>query len=98
MLHTMQTLLDDGTGNQPITLLALASFIAVMALHVLTRQPGSEALHSWIMRLGLVALGLFVLGFGLIVAVTNFEVAASMLFDPASNRDRRHRRLAGRWK
>lgn len=84
MLHTMVTLLDDGTGNQPITLLALASLIAIVALHVLTRQPGSEAIHRWMMRLGLVALVLFLLGFGLIVAMTSFEVAASMLFDPAT--------------
>lgn len=84
MLHTMVTLLDDGTGNQPIALLALASLIAIVALHVLTRQPGSEAIHAWMMRLGLVALVLFLLGFGLIVAMTSFEVAASMLFDPAT--------------
>jgi len=82
MLHTMVTLLDDGTGNQPITLFALASLIAIVALHVLTRQPGSEAIHRWIMRLGLVALVLFQLGFGLIVAMTSFEVAAAMLFNP----------------
>ncbi|SDR67653.1 hypothetical protein [Erythrobacter sp. HL-111] len=87
MLHTMVTLLDDGTGNQPITLLALASLIAIVALHVLTRQPGSEAIHRWMMRLGLVALVLFLLGFGLIVAMTSFEVAASMLFDPATGID-----------
>lgn len=84
MLHTMVTLLDDGTGNQPITLLALSSLIAIVALHVLTRQPGSEAIHRWMMRLGLVALVLFLLGFGLIVAMTSFEVAAAMLFDPSS--------------
>jgi len=87
MLHTMVTLLDDGTGNQPITLLALSSLIAIVALHVLTRQPGSEAIHRWMMRLGLVALVLFLLGFGLIVAMTSFEVAASMLFDPATGID-----------
>ena len=84
MLHTMVTLLDDGTGNQPITLLALSSLIAIVALHVLTRQPESEAIHRWMMRLGLVALVLFLLGFGLIVAMTSFEVAAAMLFDPSS--------------
>lgn len=87
MLHTMVTLLDDGTGNQPITLLALSSLIAIVALHVLTRQPGSEKLHRWMMRLGLVALVIFLLGFGLIVAMTSFEVASAMLFDPATGID-----------
>ena len=84
MLHTMQTLLDDGTGTQPITLLGLASLIAIVALHVLTRQPGSEALHLWIMRLGLVALVLFLFGGGLIISMTTYETAAAMLFDPAT--------------
>ena len=82
MLHTMMTLLDDGTGNQPITLLALSSLIAIVALHVLTSQPEGEIIDRWMMRLGLVALVLFLLGFGLIVALTSFEVAAAMLFNP----------------
>lgn len=84
MLHTMVTLLDDGTGNQPITLLALSSLIAIVALHALTRQPESTAIHHWMARIGLLALVLFLLGFGLIVAMTSFEVAAAMLFDHAT--------------
>ncbi|MBK1639978.1 hypothetical protein CKO24_13100 [Rhodothalassium salexigens DSM 2132] len=95
MLHTMVTLLDDGTGNQPITLLGLSSLIAIVALHVLTRQPGSEAIHRWMMRLGLVALVLFLLGLGLIVAMASFEVAAAMLFDPATGIDGLDSWLAG---
>ena len=87
MLHTMQTLLENGTGNQPVRLLSAASMIAVVALHFFARQPGSEALHRWIMRLGLVALGLFLLGYGFLVAMTSFEVAAAMLFDPGTSID-----------
>lgn len=87
MRHTMHTLLADGPGDQPVLLLALSSLIAIAALHVLTCQPGSEALNRWIMRLGLAALILFLSGFGLIIAMTNYEVAASMLFAPATELD-----------
>ena len=87
MLHSMQTLLDDGTGSQPVTLLAMASFLAIMALRVLTRQPGSEAIHRWMMRIGLVALVVFLAGFGGLVSMSSWEVASAMVLHPGTGID-----------
>lgn len=88
LLHTMKILLDPGTGeapSQPIMFLALSSFIAIIALHILTRQVGGEKLDRAMMSFGVVALVLFLLGFGLILSMTNFDIASRWLLQPPSS-------------
>ena len=88
LLHTMKILLDPGTGeapSQPIMFLALSSFIAIIALHILTRQVGGEKLDRAMMSFGVVALILFLLGFGLILSMTNFDIASRWLLQPPSS-------------
>ena len=82
MAHTMNVLLDVGGPEQPVTLLALSSLLAIAGLHIIGGQLQGTKLHDWLARLGLLALLVFTIGFGLIVSLTSFEIAASVLFNP----------------
>ncbi|TCO75823.1 hypothetical protein [Chromatocurvus halotolerans] len=87
MAHTMNVLLDVGGPDQPVTLLSLSSLLAIVGLTIITKQLQDTRLHDWLARLGLLALMVFIIGFGLIVSLTSFEIAASMLFDPETGLD-----------
>jgi len=87
MAHTMNVLLDVGGPEQPVTLLALSSLLAIAGLHIIGGQLKGTSLHDWLTRLGLLALAVFTIGFGLIVSLTSFEIAASVLFNPQTGLD-----------
>ena len=87
MAHTMSLLLDVGGPDQPVTLLSMSSLLAIAGLHIIGRQMEDTKLHDWLARLGLLALAVFTIGFGLIVSLTSFEIAASVLFDPETGLD-----------
>ena len=87
MTHTLSVLLDVGGPEQPVTLLSLSSLLAIAALHLITQRLGSERIHFWLTRVGLLVLVVFLSGFGLIVSLTSFEVAASALFNPETGLD-----------
>lgn len=87
MHHTMQVLLDVQGVDQPITLLSLSSLFAIAGLHIIARQLDGTILNRVLSWIGVVAIAVFVTGFGLIVSMTTFEIAASVLFDPDTGLD-----------
>lgn len=84
LLETMKNIADPGNGedpDHPILLMALSSFIAIIALHILTRQVGGDKLNRAMLSFAVVALLLFLLGFGLILSMSNFNVAVEWFFN-----------------
>lgn len=97
--HTMERLfLDSGTGEDHsllIMLLALSSFIAIIALHIFTLQKGGEKLNRGMMSFGVVALIIFLLGFGLILSMSNFETSLDYFFSGGTGNQQQTETMAG---